>query len=201
MPLLPPALSFNFSVVMWNVQGPSFNARAALGMVAGQAIFGSFSEVQGLEASVEIETYQEGGVNDRVHRFVKTAKFPNLVLKRGITARSDLWDWHAQVQSDTQTATRKSGVIVLFDRGGASVSASTTVGPVSVGATATARIPIAAWMFDRGLPEKLQGPALDAKANTVAIEVLEISHERLTRMPLASVPGLGDIVSKLPTLT
>ncbi len=203
MPLLQPALAFNFSVVMWDVQGPNVDSTAAevVGMVAGQLIFGSFSEVQGLETSVELESYQEGGVNDRTHKFVKTAKFPNLVLKRGITARSDLWDWHAQVQTEGQTVTRKSGVVVLFDRGGATAEARAKVGPLGVGVTATARIPVAAWLFDRGLPEKLSGPALDAKSNTVAIEILEISHERLTRMPLSSVPGLGDVVSKLPTLT
>lgn len=192
MSILQPALSFNFAVVMWDVQGPNVDSTAAevAGMVAGNIIFGSFSEVSGLEASVELETYQEGGVNGRVHKFVKPSKFPNLVLKRGLTARSDLWDWHAQTQDESQVVTRKSGVIVLFDRGG-----------LTVNGTTAARIPIAAWMFERGLPEKLQGPALDAKSNTVAIETLEINHERLTRIPLSSVPGLGDVVSKLPTLT
>jgi len=203
MALLQPALSFNFAVVMWDVQGPNVDSTAAqvVGMVAGNIIFGSFSEVSGLEASVELETYQEGGLNDRIHKFVKPAKFPNLVMKRGITARSDLWDWHAQAQDESQTVTRKSGVVVLFDRGGLTASATATSGPITVSGTATARIPIAAWMFERGLPEKLQGPALDAKSNTVAIETLEINHERLTRMPLSSVPGLGSVVSKLPTLT
>lgn len=203
MAILQPALSFNFAVVMWDVQGPNVDSTVAqvAGMVAGNIIFGSFSEVSGLEASVELETYQEGGVNDRVLKFLKPSKFPNLVLKRGITARSDLWDWHAQVQDESQVATRKSGVIVLFDRGGPSISATATAGPITVSGTATAKIPIAAWMFERGLPEKLQGPALDAKSNTVAIETLEINHERLTRIPLSSVPGLGSLISKLPTLT
>ena len=189
MPLLQPALTFNFNVVLWDVQGPNVDATASsiAGSVAGQLIFGSFSEVQGLEASIEMETYQEGGLNDHVHKFIKTVKFPNLVLKRGITARSDLWDWHLQVQNEGQTATRKSGVIVLLDRG-------------AVGATPI-RPPVAAWMFERGLPEKLQGPSLDGKSNNVAIETLEISHEQLTRISLSSIPGIGDVVSQLPTLT
>ena len=203
MPLLQPALTFNFNVIMWDVQGPNVDAVASqvAGSIAGQLIFGSFAEVQGLEASIEMESYQEGGLNDRVHKFIKTSKFPNLVFKRGITARSDLWDWQAQVLDDSQTATRKSGLVILLDRGGVSASASTDIGNVSVTAIASAKLPIAAWLFERGLPEKLQGPPLDGKGNNVAIETLEISHERLTRVSLSSIPGLGDVVSKLPTLS
>ncbi|MEO8699970.1 MAG: phage tail protein [Kofleriaceae bacterium] len=199
-PLLQPALVFNFNVIMWDVQGPGFfglgsGASAAIGAVAtaaGQLIFASFSEVQGLEVGIEVETYREGGRNESVRRFVKPAKFPNLVFKRGVTARADLWDWHNQVISSTKTAIRKSGLIILFDRNGPG-SGHPELGGLT-------RIPIGAWMFDRGLPEKLVGPALDAKANNVAIETLEVSHERLQRISLGSIPGLGDVASKLPAL-
>jgi len=196
-PLLQPALSFNFTVTMWDVQGPAFFAdnarRAALGSVAGQAIFGTFAEVQGLHTELEMENFQEGGRNERTQRFAKTAKYPNLVFKRGVTARSDLWDWQAQVLAGEDTAIRKSGLIILFDRNGASATVA--------GYTAAARIPVAAWTFERGLPAKLQGPGLDAKANSVAIEILEISHERLQRVSVNSIPGLGALASKVPTLT
>ena len=196
-PMLQPALAFNFSVTMWDVQGPNVDstlgAAASAAAAAGQLIFGTFAEVAGLESDLEIETYQEGGRNDRVHRFLKTAKFPNLVLKRGTTARGDLWDWQAQVMSTSKAAIRKSGLVILFDRNGP--------GGRLAAAAGLTRIPIAAWLFERGLPEKLQGPALDAKSSTVAIELLEISHERLTRVSVSTLPGLGDIVSKIPTLT
>lgn len=191
-PLLQPALVFNFNVVMWDVQSPDVAATIA-GTAAGQVIFGSFSEVQGLESSVEIETYQEGGLNDRLHKFIKTAKFPNLVLKRGVTVRGDLWDWHAQVLSGQKTVIRKSGMIILFDRNGPG-SGNPDLGGLT-------RVPIAAWLFERGLPEKLQAPGLDAKGNNVAIETLEISHERLTRIGLSSLPKLGDVASSFPGLS
>jgi phage tail-like protein len=35
------------------------------------------------------------------------------------------------------------------------------------------------WNFVRGWPAKWEGPALNAKANEVAIETLEIAHEGL----------------------
>jgi phage tail-like protein len=192
-----PALTFNFSVTMWDVQGPNVGAtaRAAIGQAAGQLFFGSFAEVQGLEVELETEPYQEGGRNERTFRFSKPVKFPNLVFRRGITARTDLWDWQAQIIAGEETAIRKSGMIILFDRNGASVGVS------GVGSVSITRIPIAAWMFERGLPVKLQGPTLDAKSNNVAIEMLEIAHERLQRVSLSSIPGLGDIASQVPTLT
>ena len=56
-PLSQPALTFNFTVTMWDVQGPSFfglgeTASLAVGAVASAAtgpILASFSEVIGLE--------------------------------------------------------------------------------------------------------------------------------------------------------
>jgi phage tail-like protein len=198
--LLQPVASFNFHVTMWDAQGPGFfgldpGPSAAVGAVSsasGQLIFGSFSEVQGLESSLDIETYQEGGRNERSHRFAKTVKFANLVFKRGVTPRTDLWDWTMQVSTSSKTAIRKSGLIILFDRNGP---------PRIPNLAGTTRVPIAAWMFERGLPAKLQGPALDAKSNTVAIELLEIAHERLERVSMGSIPGLGDIASKISPLT
>jgi hypothetical protein len=58
---------------------------------------GGFSEVSGLVVEVETEDYQEGGVNDYVHKLPKGIKYPNLVLKRGITDSDELWKWHEDV--------------------------------------------------------------------------------------------------------
>ncbi len=48
-------------------------------------VVGGFSEVSGLQSEIDLESYEEGGVNDYVHKFPKKAKLSNLVLKRGIT--------------------------------------------------------------------------------------------------------------------
>lgn len=200
-PLFQPAPAFNFTVTMWDVQGPGYfglgvAASSSVGVaasVSGGLLFGSFAEVTGLESSVELETYAEGGRNEQVHRFVKGVKFPNLVFKRGVTARPDLWDWHAQVVSGAKTVIRKSGLIILFDRNGPG-SGNPALGGLT-------RVPVAGWMFERGLPEKIQGPPLDAKSNNVAIEMLEISHQRLQRVSLGAIPGLGEIASVMPGLS
>jgi len=38
---------------------------------------------------------------------------------------------------------------------------------------------VATWTFDRGLPQKVSGPRLNAKTGDVAIEELTIAHEGL----------------------
>jgi phage tail-like protein len=38
---------------------------------------------------------------------------------------------------------------------------------------------VATWLFDRGLPAKVMGPALNAKSGEIAIEELTIAHEGL----------------------
>jgi phage tail-like protein len=39
--------------------------------------------------------------------------------------------------------------------------------------------PVLRWHFQEGWPVRWEGPALDAQANEVAIETLEIAHEGL----------------------
>ncbi|HLU65666.1 MAG TPA: phage tail protein [Kofleriaceae bacterium] len=203
-PLVQPALSFNFLVTMWDVQGPGFfgidgadaggwgvASRIASGVVnlASQILLGAFSEVGGLTAEMDIETYHAGGENGAPKRFRKTGKHPNLVLKRGVTFNTDLWDWHQQVLHGADPVIRKSGIVLLLERAGFATAGDSAAASFLVGLT---RPPVAAWFFERGLPERLIGPALEAKSNTVAVETLEIAHEGLTRVSLAAIPGVAD---------
>jgi phage tail-like protein len=146
----------------------------------GQTLFGGFCEVQGLNAEIEIETYQEGGRNDAPHRFFKCGRFPNLTFKRGLTFNTDLADWYAQVLSGSDEIIRKDGLVLVLDRGGSGI-------PI------VGKPPIAAYRFKQALPERLTGPNLNAKGNEVAIETLELSHEGVQRVSLALIPGLGDL--------
>jgi len=50
---------------------------------------GGFSECSGLQVETTIEEYQEGGVNDYIHRFAWRSKSPALILKHGLTPRSE----------------------------------------------------------------------------------------------------------------
>jgi phage tail-like protein len=163
--------------------------------VASAALTGAFSEVSGLNAELETEEYREGGRNTGPHKFVKWGKYSNLVFKRGITPDTGLWDWCYQVLYGGDPVIRKNGLIVLTDR--TSDVPGLSGASAIPGLTGMTRFPIAAWSFSNGVPEKLQGPTLNAKGNEIAIETLEIAHEGLIRIGAAGIPGASSIVASV----
>lgn len=201
MPLANPVPVFNFTVVLLDARPLSSVGDVALagaGLAIGAAktlLTGTFSEVSGLNAEMETEEYREGGLNTGPRKFLKWGKFPNLVFKRGVTFNTDLWDWNYQVLYGSKQPLRKNGFVLLTDRGGGISSAFG--GPTALGLPVLDRLPIAVWFFRNGLPERLQGPALNAKSNEIAIETLEIAHEGLTRVGPASIPGATDALTNL----
>ena len=125
---------------------------------------GAFQDCSGLEMSMDVQEYQEGGRNDGVIQRVGRAKYVPLVLKRGMfyggggQVNRDLWRWIQGVVSGQRPVARYDGVVEVM-------SAGDTV--------------VATWVFDRGLPAQLRGPQLDAKSGEIAIEELHIAHEGL----------------------
>ena len=197
MALTNPVPVFDFTVVLMNAT-PSSGVAAAIGgaiSAVSAVLTGTFAEASGLNAEMETEEYREGGRNTGPHKFVKWGKYPNIVFKRGVTPNTDLWDWYYQVLYGDQSVLRKNGIIVLTDRastGSAGAALSAIPGLAGVG-----RTPIAAWSFSNGLPEKLQGPSLNAKSNEIAVETLEIAHEGLTRLGPGMVPGIGAAIASV----
>jgi phage tail-like protein len=115
-----------------------------------------FSECGGLEMSLDVEEFKEGGNNGASLRFPTRVKWTNLKLKRGLTDSDDLWLWHFEFVQGT--VKRHDGLITLQDEQQNAVKT---------------------WSFRRGLPVKWTGPALNAAQGQVAIEELEIAHEGL----------------------
>jgi phage tail-like protein len=201
MPLINPVPVFDFTVFFMNAPPPPGASSGGLGAVASAvvavavtavtaALTGTFAEVIGLNAEIETEEYREGGLNTGPHKFIKWGKYPNLVFKRGVTPNTDIWDWYYQALYGTQTLIRRNGFIVLTDR---TASVAGLPGLPSIpGLGGINRFPIALWSFTNGVPEKLQGPGLNAKSNEIAIETLEIAHEGLTRLSAAMIPGVGN---------
>jgi phage tail-like protein len=136
---------------------PSFNFLVQLIEPGGLTrTVAGFSECSGLEATLTVQEYLEGGVNDRVHRFPSRFGFGNLVLKRGVTLDGTLRDWQLDLLQGRTV--RRDGLIVLLDE---------------------ARRPALAWRFERALPAKWSGPALNASSSAVSIETLELAVERI----------------------
>jgi phage tail-like protein len=164
-----PVLSHNFVVSLLDTS----STLGLLKSIALSAIFdvavGGFSECSGLEMSLEVEEYNEGGRNSHVLKFPTRVKWSNINLKKGVGAGTALWDWHYSFAEGK--GNRRDGVIVLLN---------------------DLKVPNNIWFFRRGLPVKYSGPTLNAAQNSVAIESLEIAHEGIYQVPYV---GLGSAAS------
>jgi phage tail-like protein len=124
--------------------------------IDGTTISG-FSEASGLEAEVEVIEYREGS-DPAPRKLPGLQKYPNITLKRGITADLTLWKWMQSILGGN--ADRRNVSVVLLNE---------------------KRDAVARWNMLRAWPTKYQAPALNAAGNDVCLEVLELAHEGLTR--------------------
>ena len=153
MDLLGPLPAFNFYIMMFEEgASPLATATAAVG-----AVLGGFTDCSGLDSEIAIEERLVGGINDFVFRFPGRATFPSIILKRGVAFSEDLYLWHESFLKGEGKA--RDGLIFLANE---------------------TRVPIKCWMFERGLPKKWSGPALNAQSSALAVESLEIAHCRLS---------------------
>jgi phage tail-like protein len=116
---------------------------------------GRFSECTGLSAEWDIQSYPEGGENRFEHKLRGRLKYPNLVLKRGVTHEDALLKWFFKSQDRD-----KRGSVTL-----------TLLGPEGK--------PVRTFAFAGAFPVKWTGPNLNAGSNNIAIESLELAHEGL----------------------
>jgi phage tail-like protein len=178
-----PIPGYNFAVVL--MAAPSASNVADAAGVLGQlpsAIRMGFSEVSGLGGDMEIETYHEGGRNQGPLRFVRRGDFPPLVLRRGVTDKTDLWEWFRQVTLGAGPPERRNGLVLAFDRNASGLAGSPDPQPIAI------------WFFANALPTRLSGPSLHARSNEIAIESLELAHEGMMRLSRSQVPGLSSFL-------
>ena len=155
-----PLLSYNFQISLTDSSSSTLAAvtTVALTNVIDKPI-GGFSECTGLEMSMDIEEYEEGGNNGTVLKFPTRIKWNNITLKKGLTTSTELWDWFFGFVEGR--GVRKDGVITLLN---AEHEAHT------------------AWQFFRGLPVKYTGPTFNASQSEVVVESIEFAHEGLYQM-------------------
>jgi phage tail-like protein len=174
-----PILACNFQVTLLDSQTSlaTFGQVGLSSALAYPAI--GFSECTGLEMSIEIHEYQQGGGNDAVLKFPKGVKPATLVLKRGLTTDTTLWEWfYSFVQGYGK---RRDGMVATHD---------------------AAQQELTVWGFRRGIPTKYSGPQFNAAQSAVAIETLEIAHEGIYMMGGASAfaAGLANAAGALASL-
>lgn len=134
----------------------------------GQFIFevdgleiGTFQQVSGL--SVEVDTafeIKEGGQNEFVHRFPGRMKWPNLVLKRGVTTEDHLFEWFRKSSGEgfagaDNKLERRVAALALVDG---------------------KRTVLRMWVFNDAYPVKWKGPEFAADSSSIATEELEVAH-------------------------
>ena len=147
-----PFPAYNFYISLIDSSSTLAKIKTAINFVAA----GGFSECSGLEGTLQVEEYSEGGENRFVYKFPTRMTYSNITLKRGVGFSEDLWNWHFDYVSGK--GKRRDGIIILRNE---------------------LQIPVKIWLFKQGLPLRWTGPTLNASQSTVAIESLEIAHHGL----------------------
>ena len=101
--------------------------------------------------------FREGGTTV-IRKLPGRTKWPDIVLKRGFTGNTELYDWAATV-ARTGSLVRRSGSIVMHTAAGT---------------------PVARWNFQNAWPVKWEAPTLNSSGNEVAVETLILAHEGLS---------------------
>lgn len=147
---LDPFTTFNFAV---EIEG---------------LLVGGFTDVSGLDSRIEVEDYEEGGVNGFVHKLPGRASYADLELRHGLTAISTLWNWYANTARGV--IQRKNGTIMLLDE---------------------RQIPVMWWNFRNAIPVRWTGPTFDARSDEVGFESISLAHEGLTKPLLGQALALA----------
>jgi phage tail-like protein len=120
---------------------------------------GRFTECQGLEVEVEVETFNEGGVNGFEHKLPGRMSWPNLTLKRGLTVDNKVFEWFNEAAGNTPAGTGKTS------RGTMGITILNSMGE-----------PLRTWRVYDAIPVKWTGPSLANSDDEIPTEELEVAH-------------------------
>jgi phage tail-like protein len=116
-----------------------------------------FAEVELPAAEIETIEYREGADRTNASRKLPgRVRYGNLVLRRGLSGRLELWQWFEGVRNGQPD--RRNVTVRLLDE---------------------ARTPVQQWRFRDAWPVKYDPSDLNAKGNEVAIELLELAVETI----------------------
>jgi phage tail-like protein len=115
----------------------------------------SFSEVVFPSSTIGVVEYREGGDKTSSSRKLPgRVHYGNVVLRRGVSQSSELWDWWKAVRDGTLD--RRNGVIVLLD---------------------SERTEVRRWSFTGGWPCRYDVSPLAGRGEETVIETLELAVE------------------------
>lgn len=117
-----------------------------------------FSDVGGLSMEMGSEEVPEGGENRFVQKYPARAKYPELVLKRGLLVGSAVFDWIRASIQDYQIVPKDIDVKLLNDD----------------------HQPLMTWHIVKAYPTKWALTDLNASGNAVAVETLQLFYQYFT---------------------
>ena len=168
-PFIPPLFAFRFKVAFMREPIAATGGGAAAGS-AEALCEGAFSEVTGLEASMEPKAIKEGGANYGAHQRAGQVTFATVVLKRGVTTARDLWAWWelfaGAAYADAAVQKPKNGA--LAHRLTVRITQENAKGEPQI-----------QWRLERAMPVKFKVADFNARATEAAVEELHFVHEGL----------------------
>jgi len=118
----------------------------------------AFCEVVIPGISIDVVEYRTGSSKESgVQKLPGLARYPDVILRRGIIGSLDLYNWINEIRNGSSNAVRTVTIQLLAED----------------------RVPVVTWKLVRAWPAKYSGPTLDAKGTDVAMEELTLSYERL----------------------
>jgi phage tail-like protein len=117
-----------------------------------------FTEVGGLAVEMGSEEVAEGGENRFVQKYPTRAKYPELVLKRGLLKNSAVWDWIRQCLVDYKIEPRSVDIHLLNE----------------------SHEPLMTWHVIGAWPTKWAVGDFNASSNSFAVESMQLAYQYFT---------------------
>ncbi|NEO68225.1 MAG: phage tail protein [Moorea sp. SIO3H5] len=115
-----------------------------------------FQKVSGISAEISTTDIREGGENIFRHRLPNQVTYNNLVLERGMVIGSPL-NVEFNIAMSTMKFAPSNVLVMLLDEN---------------------TVPVSSWLFKRAYPVKWSTSDLDANANAVVIDTMELAYVR-----------------------
>ncbi len=117
-----------------------------------------FTDVGGLSFELAAEEVPEGGENRFVQRYPQRAKYPDLVLKRGLLKSSAIWDWTRDCIENLDIQPKNVDVKLLNEK----------------------HEPLMTWLLIGAYPVKWAVSDLSASSNAYVVETLQLAYQYFT---------------------
>jgi phage tail-like protein len=118
-----------------------------------------FTEVGGLSVELGTEEIAEGGENRFLQKYPVRAKYPELVLKRGLLLNSEVLKWIRQCIEDERIEPKNVDVKLLNEN----------------------HEPLLTWHLVNAYPTKWAVSDLNSTSNAVAVETLQLFYQYFTQ--------------------